>query len=56
MVQFVDPKMTLYPEKLAVKRECDDSFHHHHDHLDKRFKPDFQKVFPLFCSASDMFF
>ncbi|KAG6587803.1 hypothetical protein SDJN03_16368, partial [Cucurbita argyrosperma subsp. sororia] len=43
MVQFVDPKMTLYPEKLVVKRECDDSFHHHHDHLDKRFKPDFQK-------------
>ena len=45
MVQFVNSKMTLYPEKLAAKRECADYFHEEHDHLDKRLKPDFHKVF-----------
>lgn len=35
--------MTLYSEKFPVKRECDDSFHHEHGQLDKRFKPDFHK-------------
>ncbi|XP_038879516.1 uncharacterized protein LOC120071357 isoform X2 [Benincasa hispida] len=43
MVQFLDSYMTLYPEKLPVKRERDDSFHHEHAQLDKRFKPDFHK-------------
>lgn len=47
MVQFVNSKMTLYPEKLAAKRECADYFHEEHDHLDKRLKPDFHKVFFL---------
>ncbi|XP_022988567.1 uncharacterized protein LOC111485770 isoform X1 [Cucurbita maxima] len=43
MVQFVNSKMTLYPEKFAAKRECADYFQEEHDHLDKRLKPDFHK-------------
>ncbi|CAK9329762.1 unnamed protein product [Citrullus colocynthis] len=42
MVQFLDSNMT-YSEKFPVKRECDDSFHHEHGQLDKRFKPHFHK-------------
>lgn len=42
--------MTRYPEKLAVKRESDDSFDHERGHLvNKRFKPDFRQVFALLC-------